>query len=109
MAEAIAALGLAGSIVQMIDFSAKISTRLKEFQSSLTQNSNVFSDLYFELPLLNDTLAQLCTPVALSRLSVQNKQMLMLTVERCATQVELLDSLLERTLPKEGESSFSKR
>ncbi|KAL9086270.1 MAG: hypothetical protein Q9165_007185 [Trypethelium subeluteriae] len=109
MAEAVAALGLVGSIVQLIDFSAKISTRLKEFQSSFTENLNVFGDLYFQLPLLSDTLAQLCTPVVLSRLSEQNKQALVLTVRRCTRQVEFLDILLKRTLPKGGESSFSKR
>jgi hypothetical protein len=109
MAEAVAAVGLAASIIQLIDFSLKISTRLGEFQSSLLEEHNLFSDLVFELPLLSDTLARVCMPATLSRLDEQNKASLGLVVRRSQNQVERLDKILEKTIPREGESSAAKR
>ena len=58
MAEAVAAISLTASIIQLVDFGSKVVHRLHEFQSNINEVPKVFRDIATRLPLLIDTLEQ---------------------------------------------------
>ena len=106
MAEALAIVGLVSSIVQFVDFSSKIVDRLNEFQSSLDVVPKCFRDLKTELPLLSETLRRTKTQAEDNCFSKFTQEAILGVVKGCQSQVELLDDLLEKTLPKTGDSSW---
>ena len=90
MAEAIVAIGLAASILQLVDFSAKVLARLREFQS--TVQTRIFQDIIVQLPLIIDIMnriQKICTDSSLL-MDVQQTQ-LSGVVEGCLEQVTLLN------------------
>lgn len=52
MEEALAAIGLATSILQFVNFSSKVLARLHEFHSSVQKTPRVFQDITIQLPLI---------------------------------------------------------
>jgi hypothetical protein len=56
MAEALAVVSLAATIIQFVDFSSKIVKRLQDFHLSVNEVLKAFRDVRVELPLLLDTL-----------------------------------------------------
>ncbi|KFY61367.1 hypothetical protein V496_05056 [Pseudogymnoascus sp. VKM F-4515 (FW-2607)] len=108
MAEAVALVGLTGSILQFVDFSSKVIRRLRDFQSSLNEKQNIFSDLLVILPFMRDALDGLCNPDVTNYFSEQTEVVLPM-IRGCVAQVELLEGFMRRTIPKEDETSFNKR
>jgi hypothetical protein len=108
MAEALAIVGLVSSIIQFVDFSSKIVDRLNEFHSSLDEVPKCFRDLKTELPLLSETLRWTKTQAEDNCYSKFTQEAILGVVKGCQSQVELLDDLLEKTLPKTGDSSWKR-
>lgn len=52
MAEAAAAIGLAASIISLINFGSKLVSRIKEIQENTEEVPVVFRDVSVQLPLL---------------------------------------------------------
>jgi len=109
MAEAVAVIGLASSIVQFVDFSSKVIKRLQEFQSSLKEKHNIFADLIIILPLMRDTLDRLCHPSVPNYQREETEEVLLPVIRACVAQVEFLEGILEKTIPDASETSSSKR
>lgn len=109
MAEGIVAVGLAGSVIQFVDFSTKLMKRLQEFQSSLDEMQNIFSDLTVKLPLLKDTFERLSNPADLDHTHAPDKEKLKVVVQRCTNQVEFLERELSKAIPNENEALKSRR
>jgi hypothetical protein len=108
MAEALAIIGLVSSIVQFVDFSSKIVERLSEFQSSLNEVPKTFRDIKSELPLLIDVLKRTESQVHCGDINRDTHDALAVVVEGCRNQVQLLDDILVKTLPKVGDSSWKR-
>ena len=104
MAEAIAVVGVVSSIVQLVDFGSKVSQRLNDFQSSLGEIPKVFRHVKAELPILLETLNQTKDAVEKGNINEETKKALLVVVIECQTQITLLDDLISRTTPKEGDS-----
>ena len=104
MAEALTVVGVVSSIVGLVDFSSKVLHRLNDFQSSRGEIPESFKQLKEELPILLETLNQ--TKLAVERGSIKDetKNVLLLVVNRCQTQITLLDDLIGRSLPQESDS-----
>jgi hypothetical protein len=58
MAEALAVVAVVSSIVQLVDFTSKVVSRLDEFHSNTTDIPNSLSHLRTELPLVTHALQQ---------------------------------------------------
>jgi hypothetical protein len=71
MAEALVVVGIVASIVQLVDFSTRVVSRLDEFYSVAKEVPKSFRHVKTELPLLATTLAQL--QGAISTTLVANK------------------------------------
>ena len=104
MAEAIAVVAVVSSVVQLVDFGSKVSQRLNDFQSSLGEIPKVFRHVKAELPILLETLNQTKDAVEKGNIKEETKKALLVVVIECQTQITLLDDLISRTTPKEGDS-----
>ena len=56
MAEAVAAIGLASSIVQLLAFGSKVAARLNEFKSDSQDLSGTLKTIKVQLPLILNTV-----------------------------------------------------
>jgi hypothetical protein len=108
MAEALAVVGVVASIVQLLDFSTTVLCRLKEYQSSLGEVPKSFRQIDKELPLLLHTIQQIQDALAAGSVGIETKTALLPVVKGCQEQLELLQGILDKTLPKVGDSSLEK-
>ena len=108
MAEALAGASAAASILQLIEFSAKLIARINDFHSSYEQTPAVFRDVKTELPLLLDTLEKISEEVSVGRLSDKVQQSLESISAACLEQINLLNDILDKLLPQSSDSRIQK-
>lgn len=106
MAEAIAALGLAANIAELVVLGAHLVHRLRAFHSSATEVPKVFSDINVELPLLLDTLEKTQNQAQLERISTQTQKALIPVIGGCRAQAELLDEIITKVFPASEDSAW---
>ena len=99
MAEAAAALSLAASILQFIDFSSHLLHRLNDFQSNARDIPRAFIDIKIQLSLLVDSLRKTRKQIRHHHFSARTIEALGPAVVRCSSQVAELESILEKVLP----------
>ena len=104
MAEALAVVSVVSSIVGLVDFSSKVLHRLNDFQSSRGEIPESFKHVKEELPILLETLNQTKLAVEKGSIKDETKKVLLLVVNRCQTQITLLDDLIGKSLPQESDS-----
>jgi hypothetical protein len=104
MAEAFAIVGVAASIVQLIDFGSKVLIRLNEFHSNAGEIPKTFQHVKAELPVLLDTLEQTKTAIETGSIRDETKKALLPAINGCQTQIESLDTLVRKVLPLPGDS-----
>lgn len=99
--EALAAVGLAGTIVQFTEIAAKAIKRLKEFEACAGKMPKSLQEIF-------NTLQLLITCITASETRGATPE-LMLVIGQCRDDVENLDVLLQKYLPKTGESRWRTR
>jgi len=104
MSEALVVVGAAASIVQLVHVSSNILRRLDEFQSSVGQIPKSFRHIQAELPLLRDTLQHTKEAIDAGAIPDNTKEALLPAIEGCLKQIELLDAVMVKTLPKPSDS-----
>jgi hypothetical protein len=104
MAEALAVVGIVANIVQLVDFSSKVLSRLNEFQSSVDEVPSSFRNVKVELPLLLDTLKHINKDISAGLIADEIQKSFLPVIEACQTQIESLDVVLVKTLPAPGDS-----
>ena len=101
MAEALAVVGVVASIVGL---GSKVLHRLNDFQSSRGEIPESFKHVKEELPILLETLNQTKLAVEKGSIKEETKTALLLVVNRCQAQITLLDDVIGKSLPQEGDS-----
>ena len=109
MAEAVAAIALVSSIVQLIDFGTKLIGRLNEFGSDLQGIPKSFAAIKSRLPLLLDSLRRTKAQSQSQGVSDITAEALIAVINECLSQIERLDNLLTKVLPAKGSSDWSRR
>jgi hypothetical protein len=104
MAEALAAVSVVASIVQLFDFSTRVVSRLNEFYSVAKEVPKSFRHVKTELPLLATTLAQLKDTLDTTSAADATTRALVPVIAGCAEQVEKLDAILKSILPENTDS-----
>ncbi|OCK73128.1 hypothetical protein K432DRAFT_387549, partial [Lepidopterella palustris CBS 459.81] len=104
MAEALAVVGIVASIVQLVDFGARVLTRLKEYQSKFGQVPEAFRHINTELPVLLDALQQTKAAIDAGSLQDETKKALLPAIEGCAVQIKSLEDVILKALPASGNS-----
>jgi hypothetical protein len=106
MAEVVAAIGLAASIVTLVEAGTKVIARLHEFRSAATGMPGAFRDITIQLPLIMDIVSQIGKGCEDGSLAVEAQPKLSLVVGGCCKQIEALDVLIVKMLPASTDSSF---
>lgn len=108
MAEALAIVGVVASIVQLVDFGTTVLYRLKEYQSSLGEVPKSFRQISKKLPLLLHTIQQIQDAIDAGSVKIETEKALLPVIKGCQELLELLQSILDKTLPKADDSSREK-
>jgi hypothetical protein len=104
MAEALAIVSVIASIVQLVDFSTRVVSRLDEFYSVAKEIPKSFRHVKTELPLLATTLSQLKEAIDTTSVTDGSKNALVPVIAGCNEQVAQLDAILKKTLPETNDS-----
>ena len=104
MAETLAAVGIAASILQLIDFGFHVLERLEDYQSKLGDIPEAFRDIKAELPVLLDALKQTKAAIDAGLIQNETKKALLPAIDGCKKQINLLDDLVIKALPVAGDS-----
>jgi hypothetical protein len=104
MAEALAAVGAVASIVQLIDFGARVLSRLNDFQSTTRKIPEAYRQVKSELPLLIHTLNNTKTAIDAGAIPDETTKALGPVLEDCLNQIKSFDSLIEKVLPLPSDS-----
>lgn len=108
MAEALTIVGVVASVAQLVDYSTTVLYRLKEYQSSLGEVPKSFRQISKELPLLLHTIQQIQDAIDAGSVGIETEKALLPVVKGCHGQLELLQRILVRTLPKADDSPLEK-
>lgn len=104
MAEALAIVSVVASIIQLVDFSTRVVSRLDEFCSVAKEVPKSIRHVKTELPLLATTLAQLKEAIDTTSVADGSTKALVPVIAGCNEQVAQLDAILEKTLPEVSDS-----
>ena len=109
MAEAVAAIGLASSILQLLDFSGKVAARLNEFQSNSQDLSGNLKTIKVQLPLILNAVKRIQEQAQDELVSEPTAEALQTVVEDCKQAVLKLEGILTKIIPPTGASSWQRR
>ena len=106
MAEALAAVGVAASLLQLIDFGSKVLIRLNDFRSRAGTVPRSLAALAADLPLLLHTFKGIEDEVLMRNVGLDSQAPLRVVVTECQNLIEMLDSILTKTLPLTEDSKW---
>lgn len=108
MAEAVIAVGLAGSVVQLIDYSSKIVKQMRSFSSNMENLPSAFRNVQITLPLILDILKRTKQQIDFREINHETQTALQPLLEGCTLEVQRLEDLLAGLLPKISDSPFKR-
>lgn len=108
MAEALAVVSVVATIVQLVDFTAKVLSRLNEYHTQAGEIPTSLRDIKAELVALKDALQHTEQAIVTGTLGATAETALKPTLERCEGQVKALDDLCAGILPAIDDSSWKK-
>lgn len=100
----ITAVGLAASIIQLVDFGTTVTKRLIEYQRQCEDLPQAFSHLHTQLPLLIQILEQTKQEVQAGKTDQNTRNALSGVVDGCKAQLDQLNRLLLILVPKAADS-----
>lgn len=109
MAEALAVIGILSSIIQLVDFSAKLLDRLNDFVTNARDVPDAFRNIYIQLPLTAATLQRLSHGIQGNGLTDNEQKALRAIIDRNLELIHDINDVLSRTVPSKSSSSFEKR
>lgn len=108
MAEALAAVSIVASIVQLVDFSTRVLKRLEEYRSTSLEIPEAFRHIKAKLPVLLDALRQINVAIDAGSLSDESKKALCPAVKGCGLEIKALAEVIETLAPKTSDSWATK-
>ena len=108
MAEGIAAIGLASSILSLINFGAKVVKRLDEFKTNVRDLPESFIHISVQLPLLVRVSENLYDQACRDELDSKTKSTLIPVVAGLREEIQKLDAVLLKILPGARASTWEK-
>lgn len=109
MAEALAAIGLASSIIAFVDIAQKVVFRLNEFSNVLEDSTNALVRIQTQLPLILDGLRRIKDRADSDKLNDGAKAALEPVALQCHKQTQRLSDILDRVLPASDASKWERR
>lgn len=108
MAEAAAIVGLVASIASLVDLSAKVVSRVRDFTSKSSEVPDSFRSLSTLLPLLTATLQRIQSQAEEGRFPDDVRKALQLAVDDISQHVSDIQISLSQVLPSDGASKLER-
>ncbi|KAL8784584.1 MAG: hypothetical protein Q9195_008985 [Heterodermia aff. obscurata] len=108
MAEAAAIVGLVASIASLVDLSAKVVSRLRDFTSKSSDVPESFRSLSTRLPLLTTTLQNIRSQAEAGRLPEDVTKALKAVIDDTFEQIASVQDFLSKVLPSDGDSKLER-
>jgi len=108
MAEAVAIVGLVASIATLVELSAKVVSRLHDFNSKSSEVPESFRSLSTRLPLLTATLQHIHSQAEDDRFPDNVTKALKVVVDDTSKQVSDIQMSLSKILPPDGASKLER-
>ncbi|RMZ18031.1 hypothetical protein D0860_00076 [Hortaea werneckii] len=99
MADPLTVVGAAASVVQLIDFTAKVLTRLNEYRVKAGELPSAFAHIASQLPLLRQILEKTHECIQLQNISQDDVEAIKPCLQGCQQLMQKLDALLLTILP----------
>ncbi|KAL9029455.1 MAG: hypothetical protein Q9196_002298 [Gyalolechia fulgens] len=106
MAEAVAAISLAASIIQLLKFGTEVIGRLQEYRTRSKETPTVFHDISVQLPLLIADLRVTKEKAEKNGLPFDVAESVSAIVRSCRDHIGTLDEILTRTMPDPTDSAW---
>ena len=103
-AEALAVVGIIANILQLVDFSSKAISRVKEYGEDAQDIPKTFRDIQTGLPLIVHTLGEIQTRVSHGQVSEESCKALKGVLGDCKAKLAELKIIFEKVLPQDGAS-----
>ncbi|KAI7284250.1 hypothetical protein KC345_g2374 [Hortaea werneckii] len=103
MADPLTVVGAAASVVQLIDFTTKVLTRLNEYRVKAGELPSAFAHVASQLPLLRQILEKTQEGIQLQTISQEDVEAIKPCLQGCQQQMQKLDTLLLTILPEAQE------
>jgi hypothetical protein len=100
------AIGLAGNIVQFIDFGGEVISRLQDFSSDAKDVPQTFREVKIGLPLLLKSIEHIQDDLKNGVINLETQAALEPVIQDCKEQVQRLNKILDETLPAPGDSQW---
>ncbi len=104
MAEGLAVIGIIASILQIVDFSSKAISRVKEYGEDAQDIPKTFRDIQTRLPLIVHTLGEIQTRVSDGQVPEESCKALKGVLGDCKAKLAELKIIFEKVLPQDGAS-----
>ncbi|OAX78683.1 hypothetical protein ACJ72_07006 [Emergomyces africanus] len=108
MAEALAAVGAASSIVQLLDFTVKVTTRLCVFLKDSNNSPESFRAIQLELPFFVEALRETKSHLDLELYTPSAVAAIQCLVGECTSLMATLDAMLAKSVPRKDDSKMAR-
>ena len=103
-AEALAVVGIIANILQLVDFSSRAISRVKEYGHDAQDVPKTFRDIQTGLPLIVHTLGEIQTRVTDGQVPEKSCKALKGVLGDCEVKLTELKIIFKRVLPQDGAS-----
>lgn len=108
MADPITAIGAIASVIQLIDFSAKVLARLNEYRSKGDELPKAFMHIYTQLPLLREVLERSRQGINSQSITPDEVKAIEPCLRGCQQQMKKLKDILSAILPEAQDKTVKK-
>ncbi|CAJ2502645.1 Uu.00g100390.m01.CDS01 [Anthostomella pinea] len=106
MAEVIATISVISSIIGLVDFSAKVISRINDYRSSAETIPAALKEIRLQLPLLVGDLERIKEQAEDDGLDNDTRRAVLAIVEGCHEDTQALYSILTAVGPQQGDSTW---
>lgn len=103
MAEGLAAVGAAASILQLIQCSSKVISRLKDFHSITSDLPECYQEIEKNLTLVTPRVAEIRKAIETHSINEEEGDRLLPTINAYRDQVVELDKIFQKTVPEKDD------
>ena len=107
MPEPIATISLVTSVISLIEFGIKVTTRLREYNSRTKGLPKMFKGLEVNLPLILDVLERIQNHAESGKLLDDTKKVLVPVILSAKEKIERLYEIFEKVVPSSTDSKLA--
>ena len=103
-AEALAVIGIVANIIQLVDFSGKVISRIKEYSGDVHKVPKAFRETQTVLPLIANALQKIQEQVSRDQVPEEECKARQPVLKGCEAKLAELNAIFENALPENGTS-----